>query len=127
LIIASIATFATIFVWLMILLAHYRSRRRMSAEETAALRFPVPFWPYGQLITIAFLVFVVAMIAFDADSRVALVVGAVWLALLWLAYRRWVRPTPAATDAAPVAGPGTDPADPALTTPTPRIEMEKNL
>lgn len=92
LVIASLATFATIFVWLMILLSHYRSRRRMSPAEAAALKFPVPFWPYGQLITIGFLVFVIVVIAFDADSRVALFVGGGWLVLLWLAYRRWVRP-----------------------------------
>ncbi|AQA23534.1 amino acid permease family protein [Rhodococcus sp. MTM3W5.2] len=94
LVIASIATFATIFVWLMILLSQYRSRRRMSAEETAELKFPVPFWPYGQMLAIAFLVFVIVVLAFSADTRVALVVGAVWLILLTLAYVRFVRPQP---------------------------------
>ncbi|SEM51473.1 histidine transporter, partial [Rhodococcus maanshanensis] len=62
LVIASIATFATIFVWLMILLSHYRSRQRMDPAEAAALKFPVPFWPYGQLIAIGFLVFVIAVL-----------------------------------------------------------------
>ncbi|SEM33884.1 histidine transporter, partial [Rhodococcus maanshanensis] len=62
--------------------------------EAAALKFPVPFWPYGQLIAIGFLVFVIAVLAFDADTRVALIVGAVWLALLALAYFRFVRPQP---------------------------------
>ncbi|PTR44276.1 histidine transporter [Rhodococcus sp. OK611] len=94
LVIASIATFATIFVWLMILLSQYRSRRRMSAEETAELKFPVPFWPYGQMLALAFLVFVIVVLAFSADTRVALVVGAVWLILLTLAYFRFVRPQP---------------------------------
>ncbi|MFC9963086.1 amino acid permease [Nocardia ignorata] len=103
LVIASIATFATIFVWLMILLAHLRSRRGMSPEQVAALKFPVPLWPYGQPITIAFLVFVIGVIAFDADSRVALVVGVVWLALLGIAYRLWVRPATAEPE--PVAVP----------------------
>ncbi|MFG1782040.1 amino acid permease [Rhodococcus oryzae] len=94
LVIASIATFATIFVWLMILLSQYRSRRRMSAEETAELKFPVPFWPYGQMLAIAFLVFVIVVLAFSADTRVALVVGAVWLILLTVSYFRFVRPQP---------------------------------
>jgi histidine transporter len=94
LVIASIATFATIFVWLMILLSQYRSRRGMSAEESAELKFPVPFWPYGQMLAIAFLVFVIVVLAFSADTRVALVVGAVWLILLTLAYFRFVRPQP---------------------------------
>ncbi|MFD4181884.1 amino acid permease [Rhodococcus sp. NPDC058514] len=94
LVIASIATFATIFVWLMILLSQYRSRRQMSADEESELKFPVPFWPYGQLLAIAFLVFVIVVLAFSADTRVALVVGAVWLILLTLAYLRFVRPRP---------------------------------
>ncbi|MFC7447680.1 amino acid permease [Rhodococcus daqingensis] len=94
LVIASIATFATIFVWLMILLSHYRSRRQMSADQTSALKFPVPFWPYGQMLAIAFLVFVIVVLAFSADTRVALVVGAVWLILLTLTYLRFVRPQP---------------------------------
>ena len=41
-IVASLATFATIFVWLMILLAQVASRRGMSREEREALEFPVP-------------------------------------------------------------------------------------
>ncbi len=45
LVIASLATFATIFVWIMILLSQFRSRAQMSADETAALKFPVPLWP----------------------------------------------------------------------------------
>ncbi|MER6987580.1 amino acid permease [Saccharopolyspora hirsuta] len=85
-IIASIATFATVWVWLMIMLSHYRARRRMSAEQAAALKFPVPLWPYAQIVSIAFLVFVFVLLAFSADTRVALVVGAVWLALLSLGY-----------------------------------------
>ncbi|GAA4478068.1 amino acid permease [Rhodococcus olei] len=92
LVIASIATFATIFVWVMILLAQYRSRRRMGAAEVAALKFPVPLWPYAQWAALAFLGFVIVVLAFDADSRVALVVGAAWLVGLTLAYRRFVRP-----------------------------------
>nr|WP_218889133.1 amino acid permease [Saccharopolyspora hordei] len=85
-IIASIATFATVWVWLMIMLSHYRARRKMSAEEAAALAFPVPLWPVAQIVAIAFLVFVFVLLAFSADTRVALVVGAVWLALLSLGY-----------------------------------------
>lgn len=91
-VIASIATFATIFVWVMILLSHARSRREMTAQERAELKFPVPLWPYGPLAALAFLGFVIVVLAFDADTRVALVVGAVWLAGLTAAYLRFVRP-----------------------------------
>ena len=90
LVIASIATFATIFVWLMILFSQYRSRKLMSPAEAASLKFPVPFWPYGQLIAVGFLLFVMAVLAFDPDTRIALVVGAGWLTLLTFAYYKWV-------------------------------------
>ena len=86
-IIASLATFATVWVWLMILLAHYRARRRMSPEQVAELRFGVPLWPYGQIATIAFMVGVVVLLAFAPDTRVALVVGVVWVALLAVVHR----------------------------------------
>ncbi|MFD4467686.1 amino acid permease [Rhodococcus sp. NPDC058505] len=105
LVIASIATFATIFVWVMILLSQYRSRRRMSDAEVAALTFPVPLWPYAQLAALAFLGFVIVVLAFDADTRVALVVGAVWLVGLALAYLRFVRPAGDRPDPVPADQP----------------------
>ncbi|MER7014441.1 amino acid permease [Saccharopolyspora sp. NPDC000359] len=85
-IIASIATFATVWVWLMIMLSHHRARKAMSPEEVAALKFPVPLWPYAQIAATAFLVFIFVLLAFSAETRVALVVGAAWLVLLSLGY-----------------------------------------
>lgn len=91
-IIASIATFATVWVWLMILLAHFRSRRRMTAEQRTALAFPAPMWPYAQIAAIAFMLFVLGVLAYTSETRIALVVGGAWLALLGVAYWIWVRP-----------------------------------
>ncbi|NLU65890.1 amino acid permease [Streptomyces sp. HNM0574] len=92
LIISSIATFATVWVWLMILLTHFKARRNLSSEEAAALKYPAPFWPYGQIITIAFMVGVFVVLGIYESTRVALVVGAVWLALLSAVYFLWLRP-----------------------------------
>ncbi|WP_223281269.1 amino acid permease [Streptomyces antnestii] len=92
LIISSIATFATVWVWMMILLAQVAARRKMSAEEQAKLKYPAPFWPYGQIVTIAFMVGVLVLLAFSSDTRVALLVGVVWLALLSGLYYLWGRP-----------------------------------
>lgn len=100
LVIASIATFATVWVWMMILLSQFAARRRMSPEEVAALKYPAPFWPYGQIVTIAFMVGVLALLAFSADTRIALVVGAVWLALLSVVFFLWARPRGAAPEPA---------------------------
>ncbi|UDL97627.1 amino acid permease [Streptomyces longhuiensis] len=104
LVIASIATFATVWVWLMILLSQVSARRRMSAQEVAALKYPAPFWPYGQIITITFMVCVVVLLAFSDSTRIALVVGGVWLALMTCVYYLWLRPRArraAAADTAP--------------------------
>ncbi|VTP60461.1 Proline-specific permease ProY [Serratia rubidaea] len=58
-IIASIATFATVWVWLMILLSQIVMRRTISKEEAAALSFPVPWWPVAPALATAFMVFVI--------------------------------------------------------------------
>ncbi|MFI7101041.1 amino acid permease [Streptomyces sp. NPDC050161] len=92
LIISSIATFATVWVWLMILLTQIKARRAMSAEESAALAYPAPFWPYGQIIAVVFMVGITVLLAFSASTRIALIVGAVWLALLAVVHLIWIRP-----------------------------------
>ncbi|MFC6067178.1 amino acid permease [Streptomyces ochraceiscleroticus] len=92
LIISSIATFATVWVWLMILATQYASRRKMSREEVAALTFRVPFWPYGQIIAMVFMAAVMVLLAFSESTRIALIVGAVWLVLLSVVHFLWVRP-----------------------------------
>ncbi|WOX25853.1 amino acid permease [Streptomyces solicathayae] len=99
LVISSIATFATVWVWMMILLSQFAARRRMSPREAAALKYPAPFWPYGQIVAIAFMVAVLVLLAFSGDTRIALIVGAGWLALLSGVYVLWGRPR------TPVAGP----------------------
>ena len=92
LLIASIATFATVWVWLMILVTQIAMRRSMSAEEVAQLKFPVPFWPIAPLVATAFMLFVFGVLGYFPDTRPALVVGAVWIVLLLIAYRLWVKP-----------------------------------
>jgi histidine transporter len=96
LMVAAIATFATVWVWLMILLSQVAMRRRLSRAETAALKFKVPFWPVGPALTILFMVFVIAMIGYVEDTRVALYVGFAWLLLLALVYATRIRPKLAA-------------------------------
>ncbi|MCU4582844.1 amino acid permease [Acinetobacter gyllenbergii] len=91
-IIASIATFATVWVWLMILLSQVAMRRKLSKEEIKALDFPVIGWPYAPAFAIAFLVFILGMMAYFPNTRPAIYVGAGWLILLWIAYNIWVKP-----------------------------------
>ncbi|MBC8952414.1 amino acid permease [Xenorhabdus sp. PB62.4] len=90
-IIASIATFATVWVWLMILLSQYMMRRKMPAQEAKQLKFPVPFWPIAPLLTIAFMAFVIAVLGYFPNTRIALYVGIVWIVLLTISYYLWVK------------------------------------
>ncbi|MCT1412450.1 amino acid permease [Corynebacterium sanguinis] len=76
--IAALATFATIFVWMMILLAHLASRRRMSPSEEAELGYRVPFWPVGQYFALAFILFTFGVMAWQPDFRTPLSVGVVF-------------------------------------------------
>ncbi|BAP42689.1 amino acid permease [Pseudomonas sp. LJDD11] len=92
LLIASLATFATVWVWLMILLTQVAMRRSMNADEVSKLQFPVPFWPWGPAAAIVFMVFIFGVLGWFPNSRAALMVGAVWVVLLVLAYYIWVQP-----------------------------------
>lgn len=84
-IIASIATFATVWVWLMILLAHIRMKKTEQADDRDG--FPVPAWPVGSYLAVAFMLFVIGVLAWNADTRVAFYVGAAWLAVLFVMHR----------------------------------------
>lgn len=76
--IAALATFATIFVWAMILLAHLASRRRMTPSEAEELEYRVPFWPVGQYFAVAFILFTFGVMAWQPDFRTPLVVGIIF-------------------------------------------------
>ncbi|RAW90402.1 amino acid permease [Photorhabdus laumondii] len=85
-IIASIATFATVWVWLMILLSQVAMRRKMSKEEVKTLKFPVPMWPIAPALTIIFMVFVIVLLGYFEKTRIALIVGITWVILLSITY-----------------------------------------
>jgi histidine transporter len=90
-VVAAMATFATVWVWLMILLSHWRMRRTMSVQEARSLRFPVPWWPVAPAAAIAFLVFTIALLGLNEASRPALYGGVIWIAGLSIVYWKFVR------------------------------------
>jgi len=92
LLIASIATFATVWVWLMILFTQVAMRRSMTKEQVAEVKFPVPFWPCAPAAAIVFMLFVFGVLGYFPDTQAALLVGAVWIVLLVVAYLLWVKP-----------------------------------
>ena len=90
--VAALATFATVWVWLMILLAHLAMRRRMAREGERPSGFPVPWWPVASWLALAFIAGVIVLLGVLPDTRPALIVGVVWLALLGGAYWLFLRP-----------------------------------
>ncbi|OOG40755.1 amino acid permease [Rhodanobacter sp. C05] len=79
----SILAFNTVWTWGMVLIAHWRFRRR----QTTALVFQLRWWPLSSVVCLAFLAFVLVMLGYSADTRVALYVGAAWVLLLAVAYK----------------------------------------
>lgn len=96
--VAALATFATIFVWLMILLAHIASRRNISPAEEQNLKFPVPFWPYGQRFAVAFILFTFGTMVWMEEFHTALIVGVAFLILMSILYFVTGRPQAIAED-----------------------------
>ncbi|UGB46658.1 amino acid permease [Frateuria edaphi] len=80
--IMSILAFNTVWTWGTVLVAHWRFHRR----QPEPLPFRLRLWPFSSLLALAFLAFVLVMLGYSPDTRVALYVGAGWVALLTLAY-----------------------------------------
>ena len=78
----SILAFNTVWTWAMVLIAHFSFRRRHGATA-----FPLRAWPATSVACLLFLAFVLFMLGYSPDTRVALYVGAAWIVLLSLAYR----------------------------------------
>lgn len=82
-VVASLATFATVFVWVMILLAHIAFKR--SGADTEAQPVRQPLWL--SYLALAFMVFIVVLFGCFADTQLALVMGAIWCLFLLGYYR----------------------------------------
>lgn len=91
-VIAAMATFATVWVWLTVLISQVAMRKKLSKEETSQLKFPVPFWPVGPAFAIGFMIFVIGILGYYEPARKALYAGGIWLVLLLTCYYLWVKP-----------------------------------
>lgn len=91
LVIASLATFATVWVWIMILCSQIAFRRKLSREQTKALAFPVPGGAVTSAVGIVFLAFIIGLIGYFPDTRISLYAGCLWIALLLVGYVVFLR------------------------------------
>ncbi len=86
LVIASLATFATVWVWIMILLSQIAFRRKIGKAQAAQLQFAVPGGSATTWAGVLFLAFIIALIGYFPDTRISLYVGFAWIVLLLLAW-----------------------------------------
>ncbi|MGZ0087435.1 amino acid permease [Caldibacillus thermoamylovorans] len=84
--VTSVATFGAIWTWAMILLSQLKFRKQLNTEQVKRLAFKLPFYPYSTYVSLAFLLAVVALMAYFPDTRIALLVGPAWLLLLTAVY-----------------------------------------
>lgn len=78
----SILAFNTVWTWGMVLVAHWSFRRQLPQP----LGFRLRVWPLSSVVCLAFLLFVWVMLWWSPDTRVAIYVGAAWVALLIVGY-----------------------------------------
>jgi len=86
LVIASLATFATVWVWIMILCSQIAFRRSLNQNQIKALDFPLRGGVFTSVVSIIFLLFIIGLIGYFPATRVSLYVGFAWIALLVISY-----------------------------------------
>jgi AAT family amino acid transporter len=84
--VTSVATTGAIWTWGIIVLAQLKFRASLTADEVTQLKYPAPFYPVSNWATLIFLVFVLIIMAFDEDTRVALYVSPIWFGFLLVCY-----------------------------------------
>lgn len=78
----SISTFGAIWTWCVIILSQMRYRKTLTLEQTRSLTYKMPLYPLTSYISLIFLIGVVVLMAIFPDTRIALIVGPLFLALL---------------------------------------------
>ena len=79
----AVATAAAALTWLMIVLVHLKFRQAHAGKE---LLFPSPWHPWTNYLCVAFLLGVVALMTQLDDTRPAVYVLPVWIAVLYAGY-----------------------------------------
>nr|WP_159564951.1 proline-specific permease ProY [Budvicia diplopodorum] len=85
-IIASLATFATVWVWIMILLSQIGFRRKLTPKQIAELDFPLRGGITTSAVALVFLFGIIGLIGYSPKTSVSLYVGLAWIVLLVVAY-----------------------------------------
>ncbi|MEM5388266.1 amino acid permease [Paraburkholderia phymatum] len=89
---SSVTVFALVCAWGSIVISHLRFRKlKIQNGEEHQIAYRMPFYPYSNYIALTFVVAVLVGIAILPDMRMSLVVSAVWVLVVYAAYRFYVR------------------------------------
>lgn len=84
--ITSISTVCFIFIWGITIISHLKYRK--TRPDLAKInKFKLPLYPFSNYLILAFLAFVLVVLALAEDTRVALFVTPVWFILLIAIYK----------------------------------------
>ncbi|MFD3448415.1 amino acid permease [Microbacteriaceae bacterium 4G12] len=101
----SISTFGAIWTWAVILYSQMRFRKTLSSQELKNLEYKMPLFPYSSYLTIAFLIIVLGVMTYSPDTRIALIIGPIWLiALAAFYYMKGFHKEDKNTDSSPKVG-----------------------
>ncbi|MGV0813478.1 amino acid permease [Mycolicibacterium boenickei] len=89
--IAALATFAVIVVWLMILISHACMKREIARGQLLLSEFPVPLWPTANYAAMGVIGVVIILIGIVPATRPALIVGSIWIVVLAACYVLTIR------------------------------------
>jgi amino acid transporter, AAT family len=84
--VTAISTFGAIWTWSMILLSQIKYRKSLTPAKLKGLKYKMPLFPFTSYFSLAFLLLVVGLMAFFPDTRIALIVGPLWLGILTAFY-----------------------------------------
>lgn len=85
---SSVTVFGLICNWSAITFSHLRFRKlRMQNGTADKIAFKSPFYPYADYLAIVFMVIVLACIAILPDMRISLLISAIWVGVVFVAYK----------------------------------------
>ena len=82
----SIALFAGLTNWCMILITHWKFRRSLSEKERGEIKFRFYGASFFSVLTLVFLGFIVFMMLNSDQYRIAILIGPVWILFLIMIY-----------------------------------------
>lgn len=86
-ILSAITTFAMVITWGSILVTQIKFRQSLSQEEIERLTFKMPANKLLSAIALTFMLVLLVLMSFIPDMRFALIVGPIWILLLYIGYR----------------------------------------